>query len=619
MRFPKTVGMTPSTVVSLDQRRLLTIWRMKADADNRPRRPHAIDEVRAWLSSVGLRLIGETAEFPGPLAFAPGASVVVANHSEGYLWVEDTRGKDLDDDRLKALARAAGNALAEIAPVYRSGKDLRDVAVALLPHVLVVDPRPGVALTKLGEILESIGVAVDKERSRYLGPLLYCTVKPGGQHTALTLRDVLLEKYPTVIRRVLFEQLPLEQPLAFLPSDAEFGRQWNLERVSATSAWDVTKGSGPVVAIFDSGCQLDHPDLTFRGGFNADDLRMDGSPVRNAAGNRNAHGTSVAGIVGARLNTIGVAGLAGEAALLPIATATVSDAAVARGIRFAVEHGASVINMSFASSYLEFWGSMIPAAIEDAVGLGCVLCASAGNGDSRGILTPALHPLVMAVGGSDRADERWSIATPIGRRGSNYGDVLTRGTWTGVSVVAPADRLPSTDLVGVESVNPPGSALHGYTLNFWQTSAAAPHVSAVAALLLSRYPMLTPRRVRRIIEQSAEKVGSLAYAYVDGFYSGTRHEQMGYGRLHAYHALRMADIFIRDWPGDPGDEPAAPPGGDFFSSSDIVIRPTDAGAVSTRSPHRCRVGIARPVSFGTCICTPIRWRCSARRVGGSDR
>ncbi len=584
--FPGSVVVSPGVSVTLDRRRLLVVCRTWPDAEGRARRRDSIETIRAWLASAGLRLIGEA---PPVLTHVVPRLVgrIVANHSERLLWVEDTLDRPLGDDRLATLAAVMGDALEDVAPVYRGiGDTGRTVSGALLPRVLLVEPRTGAAAGKLERVIESAGAVADVPRSRYLGRLQYLVLQPGAAHTAFTLRDLLLGQYGTLVRRALFEQVPLESPLAYSPDDTEYGRQWNLDRVHASSAWDVTRGSGPLIAVFDTGCQIDHPDLTFADpGLNVDDMRSDGSPVRDMAGRRNSHGTHVAGVLGARINNgRGIAGLAGDARLLPIAASSFSDAAVVRGIRFAADRGADVINMSFSTEFFSFWGSDIPAAIDEALARGCVLCASAGNGDSRGILSPALHPRVIAVGGSSRTDERWSVDTPAGRRGSNYGDAFVRGEWSGVSVLAPAENLPSTDLVGVESVNPIGSPLHGYTLNFWETSAAAPHVAAAAALLRAFYPGLAPRDVRRIIEQSAEKVGSLPYAYVDGFYHGTRNEQMGYGRLHAFNALRMADIYIRDWPGDDGEEPSSPPDGDFHSRSDIVVRRSDDGVFLPGDP-----------------------------------
>ena len=461
-----------------------------------------------------------------------------------------------------------------VAPVFRSAEG----TAAILPHRLLVEVAPGEEGRAVKELLRGDVGTVDAVRSKWLGGLVALQLRhePGG-FEARTLRDRWSAKPGTAVRQLLYEQIPMRRPLAHLPDDALYGSQWNLGRVEAPNAWDVTRGAGVTIAVFDSGCELTHPDLRFAGsGINVDDPRLDGSPVRDVAGRRNRHGTQTAGVAAAAIdNAIGVAGLAGQAQLLPIASAAYSDAAVAMGIRFAVAHGARVINMSFVTAYLTFRSGPIPAAIEDAYRAGCVLCAAAGNADIRGIPAPARHPRVMCIGGSDQRDERWSGMFGSERRGSNYGDEVEGGVAIGVSVVAPAELVPSTDLVGADATAPVGSPLHGYTLNFWMTSAATPHVSAAAALLFAAHPTLTADQVRRAIEQGAARVGSSPYAYVDGYGSGPRNEYMGYGRLDAFAALRQADLYIRDWPGDVGDEPSAPPDGDFFSHSDVLLRATD--------------------------------------------
>ena len=107
------------------------------------------------------------------------------------------------------------------------------------------------------------------------------------------------------------------------------------------------------------------------------------------------------------------------------------------------------------------------------------------------------------------------------------------------------------------------------------TSASTPQVAAAAALLKSAYGTLSGAEVRRVIERTAEKVGPYSYADVPGYPNGSRHNEVGYGRLNVFKALDLGDVMIADWPLDNGVEPSTPPGGNFFTRSDIVIRPSD--------------------------------------------
>ena len=69
---------------------------------------------------------------------------------------------------------------------------------------------------------------------------------------------------------------------------------------------------------------------------------------------------------------------------------------------------------------------------------------------------------------------------------------------------------------------------------------AAPHVSRIAALILSRNPNLTRQQVNTIIESTAQKVGGYPYAYTSGHHNGTWYEQVGYGLVNAYAAVQAA-------------------------------------------------------------------------------
>jgi hypothetical protein len=146
----------------------------------------------------------------------------------------------------------------------------------------------------------------------------------------------------------------------------------------------------------------------------------------------------------------------------------------------------------------------------------------------------------------------------------------------------------STDLIGSQGVNP-GASPYGDYGYFHATSAATPHVSGLAAMILSREPSLSGPAVRRIIERTAQRVGGYAYHDVAGYPSGTRHIEMGYGRIHAFRGADLGDVMIADWPSDDGVEPSTPPGGVYWRTSDLVIRPTDDGVFDPADPDAASV------------------------------
>ena len=104
--------------------------------------------------------------------------------------------------------------------------------------------------------------------------------------------------------------------------------------------------------------------------------------------------------------------------------------------------------------------------------------------------------------------------------GSCYGSAL--------DVVAPGVRIPTTTSDG------------NYRTDFNGTSSACPHVAGVAALVLSVNPNLTALQVRNVIESTAQKIGGYNYQGVSGRANGTWHEEMGYGLVDAYAAVRAA-------------------------------------------------------------------------------
>ena len=286
------------------------------------------------------------------------------------------------------------------------------------------------------------------------------------------------------------------------PNDPYFtgGYQWNMAKVQASSAWDVTTGSASVaVAILDTGVDLSHPDL--QGKVVASVNFSDSSTVNDL----NGHGTHLAGIVGAATNNSqGVAGLGYNTTVMNVKVmgdnGTGGYSWVAQGVVWAADHGAKVINMSLGA---EFGSSTLEDAINYAWGKGVVVVAAAGNNASSTPFYPAAYPNVIAVASTDYNDHLVSS--------SDYGD------W--VDVAAPGASIWST------LPNDRYDSRSG-------TSMASPHVAGLAGLVFTQVVDSNADgrlndEVRSCIEQNADNIG------VAG---------IGSGRINAYKAVLCSSM-----------------------------------------------------------------------------
>jgi subtilisin family serine protease len=294
----------------------------------------------------------------------------------------------------------------------------------------------------------------------------------------------------------------------FTPSDPEISRQWGLEKVNAYDAWDLTLGShSVVVAVLDTGIDWNHPDLAANmwtnddgyHGYNFIDnnwLPMDDNIHGYdddgiwQANLYTYHGTHVAGIVGAVTNNaVGVAGLA-QVQLVAIKVMNESgegtDALVADGIDWAVDVAhADIIVMSLGVDGESF---SLRRAVNNARDEGVVMVAAAGNDGTSVVSYPAAYGPVIAVGATDSSDRRATF--------SNYGSNL--------DIMAPGVMIYSTQ--GGDSYQ----HLSG-------TSAAAPHVAGVAALMMSIDPALMPEELGEVLNATATDISQSGYDPTTGW------------------------------------------------------------------------------------------------------
>lgn len=313
-------------------------------------------------------------------------------------------------------------------------------------------------------------------------------------------------------------------------NDPDFGNaemSYGLAHVHAMDAWTVITGSQEIViAVVDTGIKLDHPEFAGRLVPGYDFVNHD-----EQADDDMGHGTHVAGVIAAALdNGQGIAGVCPNCRLMPVKVLNENNlgswSQVAKGILFAVDNGARVINMSLGAKIAS---KTLASAVQYALDKDVIVVASAGNNGSDEPYYPAAMEGVIAVGATNEANNRWSR--------SNFGSYI--------DLVAPGALIYST-------FNDFNNMYHGYTY-MSGTSMAAPFVSGVAGLLLSADSNLTAQQVLDAMIIGAEDLGTAG-----------RDTLYGYGRVSALGALMSPSLalpidFTHITPSEPALVPSPEP------------------------------------------------------------
>jgi subtilisin family serine protease len=295
---------------------------------------------------------------------------------------------------------------------------------------------------------------------------------------------------------------------AFTPTNQYYAKQWYLDQDHAFDAWGSPPPLEPVkVAIVDSGADCSLPDL--QGQIWKSKSFVGGSPCMDAQG----HGTIVAGEIAGELNSGGIVGLAYSSQLL-VAKVVAPDGTIplkaeAAAIRWAVNQGARVVNLSFGAvrdpdnPALDTYSKAEAKAAAYAVKKGAVVVAAVGNADEAYATPwpyaswPAALPHVIGVAALTKSGNvpDFSDEDPIF-----------------VDIAAPGVDIFSTFPKALTS-HQQGCAAQGYTdcasgdyRRPEGTSFAAPQVSAAAAVLLGLDPTLTNSQVTTILERHANDV-----------------------------------------------------------------------------------------------------------------
>jgi type VII secretion-associated serine protease mycosin len=303
------------------------------------------------------------------------------------------------------------------------------------------------------------------------------------------------------------------------PNDQLVPEQWSLRNIQAFDAWNITTGSNVVVAVIDTGVSSSATDLAGKvlPGYNA--ILNNGESE-----DTHGHGTAVSGLIGAHAdNTVGIAGVCWGCQILPVKVLDKSgsgqDADLVRGIRWAADHGAQVINLSLGGARES---QSLQEAVVYAFNRGSVIVAAPGNDHRMGNFTnyPAAYPQVIAVGAVGTNDGVTSFST----------------TGSHIDVTA-----PGLDLWTIA----PGGDYGAFS----GTSFSSCFVSGGAALVRSVRPDLGPSDVACILKASADDKGQPG-----------KDPEYGWGRVNLLRALQLAQGYTAcPLSGEPGETPAPPP------------------------------------------------------------
>ena len=332
------------------------------------------------------------------------------------------------------------------------------------------------------------------------------------------------------------------------------------------TVWPRTRGAGQLVAVLDTAAELTHPDLA--------GAVVPGTDVAGGTGDP-WHGTGVAGVIAARAdNGIGGAGMAPDAQVVPVRvcnTGGCTSAAVARGVLWAADHGADVINMSLSGpGYSDVQAAAVQYALDKGIS---VVAAAVNDGlDGNPVMYPAALSGVIGVSATTQA--------------GGPADWAVHGWQVDLSTVGDSVLLPM----------PPASYGNGTG-----TSFSGPAVAGAVALLRSSHPGIEPQAVQAALQAGAE--------------SSSWDRSYGAGRLDVPAAFAAADrvpglapgtgVALLGWLMRLGFLFTSPAVGGLSEVTDLrtaLLIPVAAGVVAVGLAHRA----ARSAQEAAALVSPGR-------------
>ena len=385
------------------------------------------------------------------------------------------------------------------------------------------DERLPLGLAELEDICRRYGIEIGnrlvRERGRSVrDPVVFRRV---GLDRVYVLR--LPDDDPLTVKRLVrelsgerwveyAEPVYTYEPMGTHPNDPEVSQQWQHQNTGQTGgtpdadmdspdAWDTGTGDPSVlVAVIDTGVDLDHPDLV-------DNLvpGMDFTDSAEGVEDVFGHGTQVAGNVAARGNNgVGVAGICWTCSIIPVKIfgtggfpSTLEE--IAPAVTYSADQGADVLNMSFGGGE---WSMAFIDAVDYAAGMGALSVGGSGNSGIYTPFPPAAFPNVVSVAGTDADDVRYG----------NYGDHAEVAAPTFVHT----------------------TAVDGAYGEFRGTSAACPLAAGLAGLLRATDPNLHVQELRQLLRLGAEDQVNVPGEDTPGW-----DMFLGYGRINAANSMAL--------------------------------------------------------------------------------